>query len=314
MSGERKTVLYAIAANAAIAIVKAVAGLLTGSAAMLAEAAHSVADTANQGFLLVSLSLADRPPDDEHPFGHGKDRFFWSFLASVLIFFTGAIFSIGQGVLQLVRGSEKGSYGIAYGTLAFAFVAEGVSLARAVKHTRDEARKRRRGFFEHVRVSTEPTAKTVLGEDTVAVVGIIIAFVGIGLHQLTGQTAWDAGAAIAVGVLLIYVAITLGRNFRDLLIGAGARPEERQRILDILQAHDEIVDVVDLRTMYVGPEALLVAARVDLADGLTAAEIEELANELDQELRDAVPAVSEVFLDPTPRWSRTVRATASATS
>jgi cation diffusion facilitator family transporter len=305
MSGERKTVLYAIAANAAIAIVKGLAGVLTGSAAMLAEAAHSVADTANQGFLLVSLSLGERPPDDEHPFGHGKDRFFWSFLASVLIFFTGAIFSIGQGVLQLVRGGGEGHFELAYGTLAFAFVAEGISLWRAVKQTRESAQEHGQGFFEHVRFSTEPTAKTVLGEDAVAVFGVILAFVGIALHEITGQAAWDSGAAIAVGVLLIYVAFTLGRNFRDLLIGAGARPDERQRILQTLQSHAELVEVLDLRTMYVGPESLLVAARVHLADGLTAEQIEQLANELDRELREAVPSVSEVFLDPTPRAPRT---------
>jgi cation diffusion facilitator family transporter len=305
MSGERKTVLYAIAANAAIAIVKGLAGVLTGSAAMLAEAAHSVADTANQGFLLVSLSLGERPPDDEHPFCHGKDRFFWSFLASVLIFFTGAIFSIGQGVLQLVRGGGEGHFELAYGTLAFAFVAEGISLWRAVKQTRESAQEHGQGFFEHVRFSTEPTAKTVLGEDAVAVFGVILAFVGIALHEITGQAAWDSGAAIAVGVLLIYVAFTLGRNFRDLLIGAGARPDERQRILQTLQSHAELVEVLDLRTMYVGPESLLVAARVHLADGLTAEQIEQLANELDRELREAVPSVSEVFLDPTPRAPRT---------
>jgi cation diffusion facilitator family transporter len=305
VSGERKTVLYALAANAGIAIVKGVAGLLTGSAAMLAEAAHSVADTANQGLLLVSLSLAERPPDDEHPFGHGKDRFFWSFLASVMIFFTGAVFSIGQGVLQLLHGRQEEHYGLAYGTLAFAFVAEGISLVRAVNQTRESARKFGRTFFEHVRVSTEPTAKTVLGEDAVAVIGVVIAAVGIFLHQVTGQIAWDAAAAIAVGVLLIYVAITLGRNFRDLLIGAGATPDERQRIMETLRSHEEIEDVLDLRTMYVGPEALLVAARVDLAEGLTSAQVEHLANELERELREKVPAVAEVFLDPTPRQPTT---------
>jgi cation diffusion facilitator family transporter len=249
----------------------------------------------------MSLSLGERPPDEEHPFGHGKERFFWSFLAAVLIFFTGAIFSIGQGVLQLVRGGQEGSYGLAYGTLAFAFVAEGISLWRAVKQTRESARSHGRGFFEHVRLSTEPTAKTVLGEDAVAVAGVVIAFVGIAMHQLTGQAAWDAGAAIVVGILLVYVAITLGRNFRDLLIGAGARPSERRRILETLRSHDEIADVLDLRTMYVGPESLLVAARVDLADGLTSDQVERLATQLDRELREAVPSVSDVFLDPTPR-------------
>jgi cation diffusion facilitator family transporter len=304
VSGERTTVLYAIGANAAVAVVKGVAGVTTGSAAMLAEAAHSVADTVNQGFLLVSLTLAEKPPDEEHPFGHGKERFFWSFLAAVMIFLAGAVFSIGQGVLQFVRHGEEGSFALAYGTLAFAFVAEGVSLWRAIAQTREAARKHGHSFLEHVRLSTEPTAKTVLAEDTVAVVGVLIAAVGIALRQVTGEVAWDAGAAIVVGLLLLYVALTLARNFRDLLIGAGARPDDLRKIREVLQRHEEIDDVIDLRTMYIGPHSLLVAARVDLADGLDSRAVERLANELDRELREAVPDVSDVFLDPTPRESR----------
>jgi cation diffusion facilitator family transporter len=294
-------VLVAMAANAAIAIVKAVAGVLTGSAALLAEAAHSFADTANQVLLLTSLELGRRPADEEHPFGHGKDRFFWSFLAAVVIFLAGAVFSIGQGVLELVRRQEEGSFGIAYATLAFAFVAESISLVRAVVQTRGDAAKRNLSFFAHVRRTTEPAAKTVLYEDTVAVTGVLVAALGIGLHQLTGNVAWDAAAAIVVGVILVYVAVTLGRNFRALLIGAGAPPDERERLREVLCRHEEIADVVDLRTMYVGPGALLVAARIDLAPGIDSERVEELSSQLDRELRDAVGDVRQVFLDPTSR-------------
>ena len=299
---ERKTVLIALAANAAIAIVKAFAGVVSGSAAMLAEAAHSVADTANQAFLLTSIKLGEREPDREHPFGHGKERFFWSFLAAVLIFLAGAVFSIGQGILELVRPENESSFALVYGTLAFAFVAEGTSLVRAVRQTRGEARKAGKGWRRYVRESTEPTSKTVVGEDVAAVAGLVIAAVGVGLHQLTGSSAWDAAAAIAVGLMLVYVAFVLGRNFKDLLVGAGARPEDLRRIRRELDSHEGVDEVLDLKTMYVGPRSLLVAARVDLADGgLDAEAIEQLANELDERLRDAVPEVSEVFLDPTPR-------------
>lgn len=298
---ERKTVLIALAANAAIALVKGFAAIVSGSAAMMAEAAHSVADTTNQGFLLTSIHLGKRGPDAEHPFGHGKERFFWSFLAAVLIFLAGAVFSIGQGILELLRPENVTSYALVYGTLAFAFLAEGASLARAVRQTRQEAREAGKGWREYVRESTEPTAKTVVGEDVVAVAGVVIAAVGVGLHQATGNSAWDAAAAIAVGVMLVYVAFVLGRNFKELLVGAGAQPEDAERIRELAEREPGIEKVLDLRTMYVGPRSLLVALRVDLSDELDAADVERLASELDEKLREAVPDVSEVFLDPTPR-------------
>jgi cation diffusion facilitator family transporter len=299
---ERKTALIALAANAAIAVVKGIAGVLSGSAAMLAEAAHSIADTANQVFLLVSIQRGQQKPDREHPFGHGKERFFWSFLAAVVIFLAGAVFSAGEGILELVRSSGEASYGLVYGTLAFAFVAESLSLIRAVRQTRGDARNAGKAWRRYMRESTEPASKTVVAEDTVAVGGVLVAALGIGLHQLTGAVVWDAAAAIVVGAILVYVAYRLARDYKDLLIGAGARPEELRRIREALQRHPGVDEVLDLRTMYLGPESLLVAARVDLADdGRDAEEIEHLANDVDRKLREEIPAVSEVFIDPTPR-------------
>lgn len=298
---ERATVLIALAANVAIALVKCAAGVISGSAAMLAEAAHSIADTSNQGFLLTSIKLGEREPDAKHPFGHGKERFFWSFLAAVLIFLAGAVFSIGQGVLELLRPEDVSNYPLVYGTLAFAFVAEGISLVRAVRQTRREAQEAEKGWVEHVLETTEPTSKTVVGEDLVAVVGVVIAAIGVGLHQVTGNSAWDAAAAIAVGVMLVYVAFALGRNFKELLVGAGAQPEDVDRIREIVESDPCVDELLDLRTMYVGPRSLLVALRADLADGIDADEVERLASGLDERLREAVPEVSEVFLDPTPR-------------
>jgi len=304
VGGERRTVLVALAANAAIALVKGATGAITGSAAMLAEAAHSVADTVNQGFLLASLELGEKPPDEEHPFGHGKERFFWSFLAAVLVFVAGAVFSVGQGVLELVREPTESSFLLNYATFAFAFVAESISLVRAVRQTRADARAEGQSFLAYVRTSTEPTAKTVLGEDAVAVAGVVIATLGVGLHQLTGSVVWDAAAAILIGLLLMAVAIMLGRSFRGLLIGEGALPEDRERLRGVMLSHPEVVDVVDLRTMYVGPKSLLVAVRLDLAEGLDSDRVEQLAEEIDGELREAEDDVSEVFLDPTPRTAR----------
>ena len=172
-----KTVGYAIAANAAIAAVKGAAGVLTGSPALLAEAAHSVADTANQGMLRASLTLGERPPDEEHPFGYGKERFFWTLLASIVIF-AGAVFAIEHGTLTLLRPpTKKEGFTLVYATIAFAFVAEGISLWRATSQTRREVRDARVPFVMHVRQSKDPTVKTVLSEDAAAIAGLLIALV-----------------------------------------------------------------------------------------------------------------------------------------
>jgi cation diffusion facilitator family transporter len=300
-SASKKTVLVAVAANATIATVKGVAGALSGSSALLAEAAHSVADTTNQLLLLVSIGLGEREPDEEHPFGYGKERFFWTLLAAVMIFLAGAVFSIGEGVLRLVRGGAKESFVLAIGTIAFAFVAEGISFARAIRQTRREAREAGVPLLKHVRQSKDPTVKAVLSEDATDLIGLTFAAAGIVLAELTGNEAWDAAAAILVGLLLVVVAVQLGRDTKGLLIGEAAPKAERDLLERTIERHDEIECVRQLLTMYVGPESLLVAARVDLVDSLAAHDVEELADRIDRELREAVPTVSEVFLDPTGR-------------
>jgi cation diffusion facilitator family transporter len=300
--GARRTVLIALAANASIALAKLVAGLISASSAMLAESAHSVADTMNQVFLLASLKLGEREADAEHPFGYGKERFFWSFLAAVGIFVAGAGFSLYEG-LQRIFGatSKEGSYGIAYAVLAFAFVAEGTSLVRAWRQTRGEARARRQSYLGFVRASRDPTTKTVLLEDSAAVVGVLLAFAGVGLHQLTGDQVYDGLASVAIAVLLASIAVTLGRDTRRLLIGEAATPEERKAIVEILEGRPEIDRLLELLTMALAPDRLLVAARIDLADGLSTEEVERASTEIDHELRDRVPGVWQVFLDATPR-------------
>jgi cation diffusion facilitator family transporter len=298
-SGSKKTVLVAVGANATIAVVKGVAGAISGSSALLAEAAHSVADTSNQLLLLVSIGLGERPPDEEHPFGYGKERFFWTLLAAVLIFLAGAVFSIGDGVLRLVRGAAKESFALAIGTIGFAAVAEGISFARAIRQTRAEAREAGVPLLKYVRQSKDPTVKAVLSEDTTDLVGLTIAAVGIVLAELTGSEAWDSGAAIAVGVLLVVVAFQLGRDTKGLLLGEAAPRAERDRLRETIERFDEVRAVRDLRTMYMGPESLLVAARVDFADGLPAGRVEKIAEQIEHDLRERVPAVDQVFLDPT---------------
>jgi cation diffusion facilitator family transporter len=309
MGGERRTVLIALAANGVIAVAKGIGGVLTGSSAMLAETAHSVADTVDQVLLLVSLRLGERQPDEEHPFGYGKDRFFWTFLVAVVIFLAGAIFSIGDGVTRLLGRDVLGSGGggrvwINFVVLGVAFVSESTSLARAWRQTREAARDAGYGLVQYVRISKEPTTKMVLSEDLVAVTGVVVAFVGVLLQEVTGNQRWDAGAAVLIGLLLVYVAFALGRDIRGLLLGEAARPDQREALLRTLAETEEVDDVVELLTMYVGPKSLLVAARIDLAEGLDSGRVEELSDELDRKLRDADDDVDQVFLDATPRATR----------
>ena len=236
MNETKKTVLVAVCANATIAVVKGIPGVLSGSSALLAECAHSIADTANQVMLLISIGLGERPPDEEHPFGYGKERFFWTLLAAVVIFVAGAIFSIGEAVLRLLRGGGGQSFWLAF---------------------------------------------------TIA--------------HVTGNQAFDAAAAILVGCLLAVVAWLLGHDTKGLLLGEAAPRRERDRLRGVIERHAEIESLLDLRTMYLGPESMLVAARVDLADDLPAGRIEKLADEIERELNEAVPTVDQVFLDPTGR-------------
>jgi cation diffusion facilitator family transporter len=304
-SESKKTILAAMGANFAIAVAKAAAGLLGRSPALLAEAAHSVADTMNQVFLLVSLSLGDRKPDEEHPFGYGKERFFWAFLAAVFIFVSGAVFSLYEGLHTLLGGGlVETTFVILYAVLGFSLLAEGLSLYRAVTQVRGEARAEGERVSSYLRRSTDPTVRTVLFEDSAAVTGVVLALLGVALHQLTGKTLWEGLASVAIGLLLVVVAYVLGRDTKGLLIGEAARPEERKLLREVIAAHPEVEEVLELLTMHLGPNALLVAVRLDLRDDLTAGQVEHLSNQIDHELRHAVREVSQVFLDATPRPRR----------
>jgi len=303
MSSEsRKTVLVAAGANLLIALSKFVAGAISGSAAILAEGAHSFADTADQVFLLVSLKMGDRPADEEHPFGYGKERFFWAFIAAMGIFILGAGFSFLQGIAGLIAGGEEDSAGYiaAYVVLVVAALAEGTSWLRAYRQTRAQAREQGMGFREFVRESKDPTVKTVLLEDSGALVGILIAFLGIGLSQITGIHAFDPIASLLIGCLLAYIAFRLGRNTKGLLLGEAAPEEDREKIRRTIEDHDGVERVIELLTMVLGPESLMVAARVDLGDGMSTDQVEQMADRIDRQVREAVPSVTHFFMDPTP--------------
>jgi cation diffusion facilitator family transporter len=298
-SESKRTVLVAFGANLLIAIAKLGAGLISGSSSMLAEAAHSFADTLNQVFLLTSLKASERPPDVTHPFGHGKAQFFWALLAAVGIFVAGSVFSVYEGVGTLLHGGEAKGLLVPYVVLGVSFVAEGVSWLRALQQLRGEARAKGRSLRQYVRASKDPTVKTVLAEDSAALIGIVLAAIGIGLHHVTGSAAWDGWAAIAIGVLLAVIAFVLGRDNSQLLIGETAEPELVVDVYDRLVAHGEVTTVVELLTMHLGSASVLVAVRLDLTDSLSAAEVEVFSGRADSELREAHPDITQVFLDAT---------------
>ena len=299
-SESKRTVTVALAANGGIAIAKLAAGLISGSSSMLAEAAHSIADTLNQIFLLTSLRVSRRRADPEHPFGYGKAQFFWSLLAAVGIFVAGAVFSVYEGVHTLLSaGSESTGLLIAYVVLAVSFLLEGTSWLKALRQLRAEAAAEGRTLGQHIKASKDPAVKTVLAEDSAALAGLVLAAIGITLHHVTGSAVWDGAAAILIGLLLAYVAFVLGRDVSGLIIGESASPETVVDIHDRLCALPEVTTVVELLTMHLGPEEVLVAARLDLEDTMTAGAVEHFAGRADRELRAAHPEITQVFLDPT---------------
>jgi cation diffusion facilitator family transporter len=301
-SESHKTVYLALVANAGIGAAKFAGAAISGSTAMLAEGAHSVADTTNQLFLLASLNRAERRPDENHPFGYGAERFFWSFLAAVFIFVSGALFSIYEGLHRIFGDAKpEGDAAIAFIVLGVGVVLEGSSLIRAARQTEAAARARQRPFARHLRESRDPTTKTVVFEDSAAVLGLFIAAAGLALTVITGDTLYDGAASVAIGVILAAIAFLLGRDTKALLIGESALPEERAALERVFAEHEAVDELIELLTMVLAPESLLVAARFDPADRLSSRDVEDLASELDRRLRAAVPDVTQVFLDPTSR-------------
>ncbi|WP_158847287.1 cation diffusion facilitator family transporter [Saccharothrix deserti] len=302
------TVLLALAVNLAIAVMKAVAGVITGSAAMMSEAAHSVADTFTEALLLTALRRSARPADRRHPFGYGKDRYFWSLLAAVSIFVSGAVFAFYEG-FRTVFGApeEQSSPLVGYVVLGIAFALESVSWTQAVRQVRREARAEGRSVLAFLRVSDDPTVKTVFLEDSAALVGLLLAFGGLGLHQLTGSSVWDGVASLAIGVLLAFAAYTLASTNRGLLIGRQADPVLVRAVWSRLREAPEVEQVVDLLTMAVGTDRVLVCARLDFDDALGAADLERACVRIDAELRAAHPELDEVFLEPVPRTDPELR-------
>jgi cation diffusion facilitator family transporter len=303
------TVLVALGANLMIAILKLIAGLITGSAAMLAEAAHSVADTITEALLLTALRRSSRPADRTHPFGYGKERYFWSLIAAVSIFVSGAVFAFYEGFRTIFgEQEEQTSPLIGYIVLGLAFILEGASWLRAVKQVRAEAAAEGRSVGRYLRLIDDPTVKTVFFEDSAALVGIALAFGGIALHDVTGSAVWDGLASVLIGVLLAGVAYLLGRTNLGLLIGRQADVRIVRGARELLAAAPEVEVVVDLLTMVTGTDQVLLCARLDFVEDLTSTDLELACVRISGELRERFTDLDEIFLEPVPRSDPELRA------
>jgi cation diffusion facilitator family transporter len=290
------TVLVAAFANLGIAIAKAVAGVISGSSAMLSEAAHSVADTVTEVLLLTSLKRSERPADEDHPLGHGPERYIWALLAAVATFVGGAVFSLYDGVHTLTHGEEVGDPLIAYLVLAVAFLLEGYSLRTGLKQAHGEARRHKVPFGRYLRRTPDTAVKAVVMEDSAAR--------GLLGGQLTGSGVWDGVASLCIGALLLYVAWVLGRSNAEFLIGRPLPRTVRERIRAELVAVEHIEAVLELTTLVQGPREALVAAKVDFRDVATAAQIEWACERAEQRLREEFPMIRRVYLDPTPGFAQ----------
>ncbi len=291
-----RAVVAAFAANLGIAVIKFVAFLLTGSASMLAESVHSVADTGNQVLLFVGRGRSSRPASDEHPFGFGRERYFYGFVVSVMLFTVGAAFSVYDGVHKIINPEAVRAPAIAFGVLALSAVLEGFSLRTGIK----EANLVRggRNWSTFIRRSKAPELPVVLLEDVAALIGLAFAFTGVALSVLTGDGRWDGAGSLAIGALLATAAAILAVEMKSLLIGESASPEVQRMIVAALEDGPELVRVIHMRTVHISPDSVLVAAKVAVRDTDSAAAITSGIDAAERRVRDAVPIAKVIYLEP----------------
>lgn len=295
---DKRVVYVALAGNAAITVMKFVAASFSGSAAMLAEAFHSFADTSNQVMLLVGLARAKKPPDDAHPFGHGKELYFWAFVVAVSIFFVGATLSIYQGIHKLFYPEPLKSFLLPISVLGASILFESYSFR--VAYLAALKMKRRDGFMGFVDMAVrtkDPTVMVVLLEDAAALAGLIVASIGITIAHLTGSGVVDALTSVLIGIILLVVALFLARETKELLIGESATTEDRDRIKRVIAEVAGVVRSGPPMTMHLGPDSILLNLDVEFANGLTTDEVEAVIDDIEVRVKEAVPAVKRIFIE-----------------
>jgi cation diffusion facilitator family transporter len=293
---EMRSVLAALAANTGIAITKFIAFLLTGSASMLAESVHSVADTGNEILLLVGRGRSDRPRSEDHPFGFGRERYFYGFVVSVMLFTVGAAFSIYDGVHKVITPEEIHDSLIAFIVLGASMVLEGFSLRTAIREANEVRGGRNWSTF--IRRTKSPELPVILLEDTAALIGLLFAFAGVGLSVGTGNGRWDGVGSLGIGVLLAAAAAILAIEMKSLLIGESASSDVQRRIVAALEDGPELVQVIHLRTVHIGPDSVLVTAKVAVRASDSAVQLTAGINAAEDRVRVAVPIAKTIYLEP----------------
>ena len=294
-NGSLKSIIYALSANFAITIAKAVAAVITNSGAMLAEAIHSGADCTNQLLLLLGIKQAKRPPSDKFPLGYGKEIYFWSFIVAILLFSVGGMFSLYEGLHKLQDPQPLSQPYIALGVLAFAIVAEGLSLAgciREVNQVRGD-----KNLWQWFRQTRQSALLVIFGEDMAAMLGLTFAFVAVVLTMVTGNPLYDAIGTVGIGGLLIIVAVMVGREVKDLLIGQGVEPEQRQQMESFLLAYETVETVFNMVTLQLGDD-IMVATKVKMRACADANELIDNINQIERDFRSSFPHVMWLFFEP----------------
>jgi cation diffusion facilitator family transporter len=294
--GGTKAIVAALLANLGIAVTKFVAYLVSGSSSMLAESVHSLADSGNQVLLLVGGRRAARAATPQHPFGYGRERYVYAFVVSIVLFSVGGVFSVYEGVHKIQHPEELTNIAVPIVVLLLAIVMESFSLRTAVV----ESNKVRGGqsWVQFVRRAKAPELPVVLLEDLAAQLGLMLALVGVGLTGLTGDAVWDGVGTIAIGVLLVVIALMLGVETKSLLLGEGGSPADVSAIHAAIVAGSAIERVIHMKTLYLGPDELLVAAKVAVTEGTDAEAVVAAINAAEERIRDAVPVARVIYLEP----------------
>lgn len=294
--GGSKAIIAALLANMGIAVAKFVGFLVTKSSSMLAESIHSVADSGNQVLLLLGQKRGAKPADNTHPFGHGRERYFWSFVVALVLFTLGAVFSIYEGIHKLQHPEHLESAQWAIGILLVAIGLETYSFRTAI-HESNLVRGTQ-GWAAFIRHSRSPELPVVLLEDFGALIGLTLALCGVGLTVITDDPMWDALGTIAIGSLLGVIAVTLAVEMKSLLMGETATDEDQRKIADAIDASPSVTGVIYVRTQHLGPDDVLVGAKVDLDHDLSVAGIADAINDIEARIRAAVPIATMIFIEP----------------
>jgi cation diffusion facilitator family transporter len=295
-SGGTKAIVAALAANLAIAASKFVAFLFSGSSSMLAESVHSLADSGNQGLLLLGGKKAQREATPQHPFGYGRERYIYAFLVSIVLFSVGGMFAIYEGYEKIKHPHEIDHWYWPVGVLVFAIIAETFSFRTAIKES--NLLRGQKPWKEFIRHAKAPELPVVLLEDLGALVGLILALGGVGLALLTGDGVWDGIGTLCIGILLIAIAIVLAAETKSLLLGEAAGAEEVAKIEKAIVDGDTVTSIIHMRTLHLGPEELLVAAKIAVQHDNTATEVAAAINAAEARIRESVPIARVIYLEP----------------